>query len=253
MFNILNIILIFAAAVLGFLLGPLSCKILNKIPAPWLCDYDEEPSQELLSGDRFKVKPTGFIIGLILAVAMVLTTLTVGTSVELPFAIVLIEIMMLISASDAKYTIIPDQFTAAVAVVSLIFAVVDLFTEQNFITKWYSPALGGLSGALILIILDLLSTLIFKRTGFGFGDVKLLAALGLYFGIPYIVVVLVLSFLVAAVHFLILVFTGKARRGVYMPMGPYICIAAVLTIALRPQFSAIFQMYKALLSMEALP
>lgn len=253
MFSILNIVIAVIAAVLGLALGPLSCKILNKIPAEWLCDYDEKPSEELLSGRRFAVGPTGIVMGIVLAVIIAVTVFTNGASVEFIFIFLLFEVLMLISAADAKYTIIPDQFTAAAAVISVAFAVVDFLTKQNFIGVWYSPLLGALSGAGLLTVLDLLSTLLFKREGFGFGDIKLLAALGFFFGFPYTAVMLILSFLVAAVHFLILIFSGKARKGIYLPMGPYICIAAALTVIFRSQFQTIFNLYNTLLTMSVLP
>ncbi len=253
MLNIVNIITAVALAVLGFLLGPLSCKVLNKIPAEWLCDYDEKPTEELLSGNRYAVKPVGFIMGAVLAVFMAATVFFTGVSAELPIILLLYIFLMLISASDAKYTIIPDQFTIAVAIISLIFAVVDLFTAQNFIKSWYSPILGGLCGGALLIVLDMLSTLIFKKAGFGFGDVKLLAALGIMFGVKYTVIMLVLSFLVAAIHFLVIILAGKAKRGIYLPMGPYICLATVLTIMLHTQFEKLFGLYQLLLQMDVLP
>lgn len=253
MYSIVKIIIAVFAAVLGFVLGPLSCKILNKIPATWLCDYDEEPSKELLSGKRFAVKPVGIIMGAVLAAIMAFVVLSAELSAEQIFVFMLFEVLLLISASDAKYTIIPDQFTAAAAIISLAFAIVDYFTANSFIHTWYSPLLGAVSGAGLLIILDLFSTLIFKREGFGFGDIKLLAALGFFFGFPYVIVMLVMSFFVAAIHFLVLIFSGKARKGIYLPMGPYICLAAALTVVLHSKIQALFDMYKLLMSMDVLP
>ena len=253
MFTTVSIITASALAVLGFLLGPLSCRLLNKIPAKWLCDYDEEPSEELLSGNRFKIKPTGFIAGAIIAAALAGTTLFTGVTPELIFYVILYSLLLLISESDAKYTIIPDQFTIAVAVVSLIFAVTDYFTDKNFISSWYDPLLGAASGFAILVVLDLFSTLVFKKTGFGFGHIKLMAAVGLMFGLKYVLIVLMFSAFVSAFHFLYLIFSGKGKNGIYLPMGPYICIAIVLTIMLRVKIEPIFSMYKMLMDMEALP
>lgn len=253
MFSALNVITASALAVLGFLLGPLSCRILNKIPAKWLCDYDETPSEELLNGVRFKVKPVGLIMGAVLAVVLFVTTFAAGISFVLPCEVLLYEFLLLISASDAKYTIIPDEFTIAVAVISLIFAVVDFFTDKIFIASWYDPLLGAAAGGVILLVLDFISRLVFKKPGFGFGDVKLMAALGLMFGIKYILILLVMSSFVAAFHFLFLIFAGKAKRGIYLPMGPYICLGVAFTIMLQPQFSPIFNLYKQLMDMSVLP
>ncbi len=253
MFSAVIIITASALAVLGFILGPLGCKILNKIPAKWLCDYDETPSKELLSGNRYKVKPTGIIMGAALAAAMILTTLLTGVTITLPCVVLLYIFLLLISASDAKYTIIPDQFTIAVAVISLIFAVIDFLTDKNFITSWYAPLIGAAVGGGVLLVLDFLSTLVFKKAGFGFGDVKLMAALGLMFGLKYIIVLLVLSAFVAAFHFLYLIFAGKAKKGIYLPMGPYICIGVVFTLLLQPWLADIFRMYKMVMEMNVLP
>ncbi len=259
MLNIANIIMAVCAAAVGFALGPLSCILLNKIPAKWLCDYDEEPSPELLTGKRYKPKTTGVLMGIILAAAMAAVALVQGNAGRVLLTLLLLECLLLISMSDAKYTIIPDQFTIAAAVISAVFTAVDLFMNQMYveppiyIDKWYYALLGAVSGAGILIVLDLISMFIFKRSGFGFGDVKLLAALGLYFGFPYAIVVLAMSFIVAAVHFFVIIFSGKAKRGIYIPMGPYICIAAALTIILTPQLQSLFSMYSSLMNMTVLP
>ena len=253
MFSLLNIVTASALAVLGFILGPLGCKILNKIPALWLCDYDETPSEELLSGNRYKVKPTGIIMGVVLAAALFSTAVVTGVTFTLPCVVLSYIFLLLIAASDAKYTIIPDQFTIAVAVISLIFAVIDYFTDKNFITSWYSPLLGAAVGGAVLLILDLFSTLVFKKAGFGFGDVKLMAALGIMLGLKYVIVLIVLSSFAAAFHFLYLIFAGKAKKGIYLPMGPYICIGTALTLMLQPKFESIFNMYKLVMEMDVLP
>ncbi len=253
MFNVITIITASALAVLGFISGPLGCKVLNKIPASWLCDYDETPSEDILSGKRFVSKRTGIIMGVITAAAMFAATLIMGVSGELPCIVLIYIFLLLISASDAKYTIIPDQFTVAVAVLSLIFAVIDYFTVKNFITSWYAPLLGAAFGGAVLLVLDLFSTLVFKKAGFGFGDVKLMAALGLMLGLKYTIVLLVMSSFVAAFHFLFLIFSGKAKKGIYLPMGPYICLGTVFTMLLQPKFESVFYMYKMLTEMDVLP
>ena len=253
MFNTFQIIAASVLAVLGIGIGPLSCRILNKIPAAWLCDYDEEPSEELKNGIRFKMKPTGIVISVTAAVVFACTALSVGISAELPVALILYCFLLLISASDAKYTIIPDQFTIAAAILSLVFAVIDFLTDKSFITTWYSPLLGAVCGGAILMLLDLFSTLIFKKAGFGFGDVKLMAALGLMFGLKYILVLLVIASFAAAINFLVIIFAGKAKKGIYLPMGPYICLAAALTVILQPLFQPVFDMYKLVLQMQVLP
>lgn len=255
MFSIVNIIAAVIAAVLGAAAGLPCCIILNKIPAKWLCDYDEEPTQELLSGDRYTFKRHGIPLGIALGIACGASVLTNGFSVEMLIALVNFFVLALVAGADAKYTIIPDQFTIAAAVLSAGFAVTDLLTKKCFLTKWYEPLIGAAVGGGALILLDLFSMFVLKKEGFGFGDIKLLAALGLMFGWKYTIVLLIAASFIAAVHFLVIIFSKKnaGKEGVYLPMGPYLCIGAAVTVISQPWFGKIFDLYKVLLEMEALP
>ena len=46
----------------GVLFTWLSYRIINVIPASWLCDYGETPGAELLSGQRVKYVPSGIVM-----------------------------------------------------------------------------------------------------------------------------------------------------------------------------------------------
>lgn len=255
MIGTVNVIAAAVMAVLGFAAGLPCCVILNKIPAKWLCDYDEEPSAELLSGKRYTFKKHGVILGAALAVSLGASFLVNGLTVGSMICVPMLFVLALISGADAKYTIIPDQFTVTAAVIAVAFAVTDILTTQSFNSKWYEPVIGAVAGAGVLIILDLFSTFVLKKEGFGFGDIKLLAALGIMFGYKYVVVMIMAASLIAAVHFLILIFAGKgtAKEGIYLPMGPYLCIGSALTVILQPWLHSLFDMYRLLMDMEALP
>ena len=56
----------------GFALTMLAYFIINKIPAKWLCDYNETPSPELLSGQRVNYKKSGIILSFVTAICLVL-------------------------------------------------------------------------------------------------------------------------------------------------------------------------------------
>ena len=93
----------------------------------------------------------------------------------------------------------------------------------------------------------------FKKPGFGFGDVKLLAAMGIMLGWKCTLVVLVTASFLAVVHILVLIFSGKTENGIYLPMGPYLCCAAGIVVILQPYFEKMLGMYMNLLTMTALP
>lgn len=51
-----DIVLVLLSAVAGVLLFISGVLLLNKVPAQWLCDYDEQPTEDMLQGNRFKGK-----------------------------------------------------------------------------------------------------------------------------------------------------------------------------------------------------
>ena len=58
------------------------------------------------------------------------------------------------------------------------------------------------------------------------GDVKLVAALGLFFGASNILAISIISFLLGAIISIILVLSKKRKIDDYIPFGPFIVIAS---------------------------
>ena len=72
--------------------------------------------------------------------------------------------------------------------------------------------------------------LIAGKEAMGFGDVKLMGALGLYFGLYGIIVVSLIAFLLGAVISIVLIATKKKKSDEYIPFGPFIVMAAIIVI-----------------------
>ena len=64
----------------------------------------------------------------------------------------------------------------------------------------------------------------------GFGDVKLMGALGLYFGLTNIIVITLLSFLIGAILSIILLATKIKKMDEYIPFGPFIVLGTFISI-----------------------
>lgn len=62
----------------------------------------------------------------------------------------------------------------------------------------------------------------------GFGDVKLMGALGLYFGLSNIIVITLLSFLIGAILSIILLATKIKKMDEYIPFGPFIVLGTFI-------------------------
>lgn len=64
----------------------------------------------------------------------------------------------------------------------------------------------------------------------GFGDVKLMGTLGLYFGLSNIIVITLVSFLIGAILSIILLITKIKKTDEYIPFGPFIVIATFISM-----------------------
>ena len=201
------------------------CKLMNILPAKWFCDYGEEPTADMF-GKRFDYKKTGKTLWAILAAAYVLSFMVYRYTLYSLIFDGVITVLAAICVSDVRYTIIPDQFTAVLAVIAVAGAIYDINSQGVLCAKWYMPLLGCTCGAGIIILINLFSQLAFKKIGIGFGDLKLFAALGILTGVPGIFVLIYLTVLVAFFHFMPMLIAKKYKKDRYYPMGPYICAAA---------------------------
>ena len=64
----------------------------------------------------------------------------------------------------------------------------------------------------------------------GFGDVKLMGALGLYFGLSNIIIRTLVSFLIAARLNILLLATKIKKKDEYIPFGPFIVLGTFISI-----------------------
>ena len=70
----------------------------------------------------------------------------------------------------------------------------------------------------------------------GFGDVKLMGALGLYFGVVNIGLIALMSFLIGAIFSIILLIAKVKKTSDYIPFGPFIVIATFIMILIPSSF-----------------
>lgn len=245
-FTAFNIIMTLVSAVVGIALFICGVFILNKVPAEWLCDYDEQPTEELLSNKRY----TGnflYVTGSILsAVAFALIYIVFGASLYSPIIMGLTFVLTMVILSDGKYFIIPDQFAIFAGILSLAFAYYDLFHQQYLITNWWSPLVGGAGVGLLIIVVNLITMLIAKKDGMGFGDVKLFAAVGIATGFPQVCIAMLIAVLVAFLIIIVTLIVNTIRKKEtenYIPFGPSICIGVFATVVLHGPIAYIINLY----------
>ena len=128
---------------------------------------------------------------------------------------------------DYKLQIIPNRLNLTMFEIGLIFAFLHSFTD---VAITINMLLGMLAGGGIFLLITLLGGLVYGKEAMGLGDVKLMGALGLYFGLTNIIIVSLLSFLIGAILSILLLLFKIKKMDEYIPFGPFIVIGAFITI-----------------------
>lgn len=128
---------------------------------------------------------------------------------------------MLIAAAgiDFRTQILPDQLTYPLLWLGLLLSLVPMFVEPEQAIA--AAAIGYLS----LWSLFWLFKLLTGKEGMGYGDFKLLAALGAWMGPVALLPTMLLSSLIGALVGLTLIALRRHQRDVPMPFGPFIAAA----------------------------
>ncbi len=144
--------------------------------------------------------------------------------------LILTPMLLSALAIDWKLQIIPNRLNLTIFETGLVFTFAQGMCDIN---QGIDMLLGSLVGAGIFLIITLLGGLIAGKEAMGFGDVKLMGALGLFFGWEKIIAVSLIAFLLAAIISIILLGTKKKKTDEYIPFGPFIVISAFI-VALVP-------------------
>ena len=136
---------------------------------------------------------------------------------------------MLLSAFviDYRLQIIPNRLNLTIFEVGIIFAF--LYGLSN-VAITINMLLGMVAGGGIFLLITLLGGLFYGKEAMGFGDVKLMGALGLFFGLSNIIIITLVSFLIGAILSIILLVTKLKKSDEYIPFGPFIVIATFLSM-----------------------
>lgn len=181
-------------------------------------------AEEITYKEFFKSLKSGFKIDFVFTIIFLLiyNLLAIFNSLSVSIVIFYITIFALSLAFsiDFKYQLIPDEVDILIGVCG----VVNLLLNIN---NWWSYLLGALIGAAIFYLLNVIALLILKKEGMGMGDVKLMGALGLLFGIKSILVIALVSFFIGAIIGLIIMIIKRKEKEEYIPFGPFIVIGVV--------------------------
>ena len=136
---------------------------------------------------------------------------------------------MLLSAFviDYRLQIIPNRLNLTMFEIGLVIAFLYGLSD---VAITINMLFGMLAGGGIFLAITLIGGAIYGKEAMGFGDVKLMGALGLFFGLSNIIIITLVSFLIGAILSIVLLATKIKKSNEYIPFGPFIVIATFISI-----------------------
>jgi leader peptidase (prepilin peptidase)/N-methyltransferase len=155
-----------------------------------------------------------------------------GAGWEALMAIALTIALVAIAMIDADTQLIPDSIVLPLMWLGLAMS---LFHPMmpGAQTLFISPSdaiVGAMAGYLTLWSIYWLFKLVTGKDGMGYGDFKLLGALGAWLGWQHLHIIILMSAVVGAVVGLSLMAFRKHERSVPIPFGPYLAAAGWITM-----------------------
>lgn len=133
---------------------------------------------------------------------------------------------------DFEHFIIPDSVTIGGMVAGPILST--LVPALHAKSVWWQSLLSSCTGLLVgfclLNAIAWLGTKAFKKEAMGFGDVKLMGAIGAFLGWEAVLFTVFVSSLLGSVSGLLLIAFGGIKMQSRIPFGPYISAAAAIWV-----------------------
>ena len=147
-----------------------------------------------------------------------------GYSAALAFALAYAWVMLALTFIDLDTQLLPDDLTLPLLWLGLIANAFGVFTDLR------SAVFGAAGGYLVLWSVYWAFRLIAKKEGMGYGDFKLLAAIGAWTGWQVLPVAIVVSAGLGAVIGSLVLWLSKKGADTRIPFGPYLALGGMVAL-----------------------
>lgn len=153
---------------------------------------------------------------------------------------------------DFEHLIIPDRVTLGGIVAGLVLSplVPALHDATSPLLALIRSGIGAAVGWILVWGIGYVGTLVFRKDAMGFGDVKLMGAIGAFLGWQGVLFTITISSFVGSIAGVTLVLMRRREMQSRIPYGPYLALAAILWVLWGPHW---WEAYLNLLAPPDLP
>lgn len=230
-FNNVHILYYVSIFMIGLIVGKFTAWCNTRLP-----EKEKIFSKEFFEENKKGLK-NNYIFMFIIAILYVALLYKFGLNksgilknLELIKFIILMPMLILAISIDINKRIIPNRLNLTILEIGLIITFIYGITNVNMAKEYI---FGMITGAGIFLVIAGLGRLIAGKESMGFGDIKFMGAIGIFFGTSSIAEISLLAFLLAAVCSIVILFIRiiiLKTKDEYIPFGPFLSIAAIACI-----------------------
>lgn len=223
--NDTNIGFYIAAAIIGLLVGQFTDWMSKRLP-----ENKKVFSTDIFREYKIQFRPN-YILMIVTSIIYVGMIYNLGIQDNLIGNLNLIKYLLLVPMIlsafiiDYKLRIIPDRLNLTIFEIGIIIAFLYGFSN---VAITIDLLIGMLAGGGIFLLIAVVGNLIYGKEAMGFGDVKFMTALGLYFGFTNIILISLISFLLGAIIAIVLMICRIKKSNEHIPFGPFIVISTLI-------------------------
>lgn len=165
-------------------------------------------------------------VELLTGIVSIVVAMKFGFTWQCLFALILCWTLIALAMIDLKTQLLPDDLTLPLLWLGIIVNI----PEHGLFTDLKSSVIGAVAGYLILWIVFQVFKLITGKEGMGYGDFKLLGALGAWMGWQVLPMIILLSSLVGTVVGIALALAKRKAEGAPIPFGPFLAAAGFIAL-----------------------
>lgn len=223
--NDTNIGFYIAAAIIGLLVGQFTDWMSKRLP-----ENKKVFSTDIFREYKIQFRPN-YILMIVTSIIYVGMIYNLGIQDNFIGNLNLIKYLLLVPMIlsafiiDYKLRIIPDRLNLTIFEIGIIIAFLYGFSN---VAITIDLLIGMLAGGGIFLLIAVVGNLIYGKEAMGFGDVKFMTALGLYFGFTNIILISLISFLLGAIIAIVLMICRIKKSNEHIPFGPFIVISTLI-------------------------
>lgn len=165
------------------------------------------------------------MVELFTGILITLIYLKIGLSYDLVFLASIAVVLITIAGIDLKTMIIPNGTVISLIIIGGLYTIARIIFPSSFAIPitWLEALIGFFAASVPLFLVAVLS-----KGGMGGGDIKLMAAAGIFLGWKGILLAMIIGSLTGALVSLTLILLKRRKRKDMIPFGPFLCFGIMV-------------------------